>query len=219
MTSVLTHRPAFLIAIIAGSLASGVAFMSSAGAENGRAAGAPIRVATAVFAGGDFGYVEADFDRIDGVVDTLTGYTGGTVERPGYRQVTSGSTGHYEAVKVTYDPAIISYDQLAAQFLRAIDPTDAEGQVCDRGDYVRAAFFVSGATERNAAVAAVSSAQRAIGEEVVTEILPLGTFWPAEEQYQNYAQRSPARYASERRDCGRDARIAEIWGTASTLTN
>ncbi len=104
----LTNRPAVLIAVVAGALASSVAFMSDAGAEDRRAEDAPIRVATAVFAGGDFHVVEAEFDSVEGVIDTVAGYTGGSTVQPAHKQVLSGETGHYEAVKVTYDPSRIS---------------------------------------------------------------------------------------------------------------
>lgn len=215
----LNRYPAFLVALVAGTLASGAAFLSGADAMDARAEGAPIRVATAVFAGGSFLSTEADFDGIDGVLDTLPGYTGGALQRPGQRQVAAGGTGHYEAVKVTYDPARISYEKLAAEFLRTVDPTDDEGQFCDRGEAYRTAIFVSGESERNGAVAAVSNAQRVLGKDVVTEIRPLTTFWPAEDAYHDYYIRNRTRYAAQRKDCGRDARVWDVWGQPSKLTN
>lgn len=186
--------------------------MSDAGAEDRRAENAPIRVATAVFAGGCFECVEADFDRMNGVIETVTGYTGGSVDHPTHKQVAAGLTGHYGAVKVTYDPSQVSYDELAAQFMRTIDPTDDAGQFCDKGENYRSAIFVSGQSERSAAVATVSGAQRALGKDVATEIRPLTTFWPAEAQFQDYYLKNATRYASEREACGRDQRVAEIWG-------
>ncbi|PKP82135.1 MAG: peptide-methionine (S)-S-oxide reductase [Alphaproteobacteria bacterium HGW-Alphaproteobacteria-18] len=209
----LTNRPAVLIAVVAGALASSVAFMSDAGVEDRRAEYAPIRVATAVFAGGCVSCVEADFDRVAGVIETVPGYTGGAGDQPTYKQVAAGGTGHYEAVKVTYDPSRISYEDLATSFIRSIDPTDDEGQFCDRGESYRSAIFVSGQSERAAAAATVSGAQRLLGKEVVTEIRPLMTFWPAEEQYQDYALKNAAKYASQREACGRDKRLMEVWGT------
>lgn len=208
----LTNRPAVLIAVVAGALASSVAFMSDAGAEDRRADYAPTRLATAVFAGGDFRGVEADFDQMAGVIETVSGYTGGTLDQPTHKQVISGQSGHYEAVKVTYDPSRISYEALAAQFLRVIDPTDDAGQFCDKGESYRSAIFVSGQSERTAAVATVSSAQRALGKDVVTEIRPLTNFWPAADQYQDYHLRNASKYAGEREACGRDQRLMEIWG-------
>lgn len=186
--------------------------MSGAGAEDRRAADAPIRVATAVFAGGCFACVEADLDKIDGIIETVPGYTGGTVAHPRHKQVVSGETGHYSAVKVTYDPSKVSFDDLASQFIRTIDPTDDAGQFCDKGETYRSAIFVSGQSERNAAVSSVSSAQRVLGADIATEIRPLTTFWPAEDQYQDYYLKNPGKYASQREACGRDQRVTEIWG-------
>ena len=208
----LTNRPAVLIAITAGLMASSVAFMSDAGAEDRRADVAPIRVATAVFAGGDYRFVEADFDKIDGVIETVAGYTGGSVDRPSHRQVLEGGTGHYEAVKVTYDPSQVSYEYLAEQFVRTIDPTNEGGQFCNTGDIYRGAIFVSGESERNAAVATLSDAQRQLGKTVVTEIRPLTTFWPAEAQYQDYHLKYAAKLASQQEACGRGERLMEVWG-------
>lgn len=214
-----SRHPALVIGLAAGLLAVGVAFVSDANVPAVRAEGAPIRVATAVFAGGDFSSTEADLDKIEGVLETVVGFTGGTEERPDRRQVARGTTGHYEAVKVTYDPSRISYEALTARFLRTIDPTDAEGQFCDRGEPYRAALFVSGAGERNAAAAALSAAQRDLGKEVVTEIRPLSIFWAAEDSLQDYHLKSPARYSAQRKACGRDHQIADVWGTAAELTN
>lgn len=213
--SVLTNRPAVLVAIASGLVAASIAFMSDAGVEDRRAEDAPIRVATAVFAGGCFTCVEADFDRIDGVIETVPGYIGGTSGHPKYKQVVSGETGHYSAVKVIYDPSQVSYGDLAGHFIRSIDPTDAAGQFCDKGEAYRSAIFVSGQSERNAAASSLSSAQQTLGEDVVTEIRPLTTFWPAEDQYQDYYLKNPAKYASQREACGRDQRIIEIWGNHS----
>ena len=210
----LTNRPAVLIAIASGLAASSIAFMSGGGVEERRAEDAPIRVATAVFAGGCLSCVEADFDNMNGVIETVVGYTGGSVERPSHKQVESGETGHYEAVKVTYDPSRISYETLAANFMRTIDPTDDAGQFCDRGEPFRSAIFVSGRSERNAAVATVSGAQRILGKDVVTEIRPLTAFWPADDQYQDYHIRNASKYASKREACGRDQRLMDVWGAS-----
>lgn len=187
--------------------------MSGGGVDDRRAEDAPIRVATAVFAGGCLSCVEADFDKMNGVIETVVGYTGGDVERPTHKQVESGQTGHYEAVKVTYDPSRISYETLAANFIRSIDPTDDAGQFCDKGENFRSAIFVSGSSERNAAVATLSGAQRTLGKDVVTEIRPLAVFWPAEAHYQDYHVKNASKYASQREACGRDQRLMEVWGT------
>ncbi len=205
-------RPALVIALSAGALATGLAFFSSAGAEDRRLQDPPARVATAVFAGGCFWCVEADFDKVEGVIETVSGYTGGSVEKPTYKQVTRGDTGHFEAVKVTYDPAKVSYDDLVTYFVRHIDPTDAAGQFCDKGDSYRSAIFVGGTGERAEAEAALTEAGKVLGEKVVTEVLPAATFWPAEDYHQDYYIRSAVKYNYYRKACGRDARLEQLWG-------
>jgi peptide-methionine (S)-S-oxide reductase len=210
------QRPALVIALTAGLMSSGLAFFSSAGAEDRRFDDPPARVATAVFAGGSFSSIEADFDKVDGVIETTAGFTGGTVERPTYKQVTRGETDHFEAVKVTYDPSKVTYDDLAAYFVRHIDPTDSEGQFCDRSASERSAIFVSAKGERDAAATALESAARILGQDVVTEVLPTAAFWPAEEQYQDYHIRYAGKYEDARAACGRDARIQQLWGQIAT---
>ena len=164
--------------------------------------------------GGCFWCVEADFDKVDGVLETISGYTGGTVEKPTYKQVTYGETGHYEAVKVTYDPAKVSYNELAGYFVRHIDPTDATGQFCDKGDSYRSAIFVSGQGERTAAEGALTEAGEVLGDTIATKVLPAATFWPAEDYHQDYYIRSAVKYGYYRKACGRDARLEQLWGRA-----
>ena len=208
------QRPALVIALTAGLMSTGLAFFSSAGAEDRRLEDPPARVATAVFAGGCFWCVEAYFDKVDGVLETISGYTGGTVEKPTYKQVTYGETGHYEAVKVTYDPAKVSYNELAGYFVRHIDPTDETGQFCDKGDSYRSAIFVSGQGERTAAEGALTEAAEVLGEAIATKVLPAATFWPAEDYHQDYYIRSAVKYCYYRKACGRDARLEQLWGKA-----
>ncbi|MFN3910582.1 peptide-methionine (S)-S-oxide reductase MsrA [Hyphomonas sp.] len=207
-------HPAFVIGLTAGLLATGLAFFSSAGAEDRHLQDPPARVATAVFAGGCFWCVEADFDKVEGVIETVSGYTGGTVEKPTYKQVTRGDTGHYEAVKVTYDPSKVTYDELASYFIRHIDPTDAKGQFCDKGSSYRSAIFVSGQGERQSAETTLTDAGQQLGKKVATQILPAATFWPAEDYHQDYYIRSAVKYDFYRSACGRDARLEELWGKA-----
>lgn len=166
---------------------------------------------TAVFAGGCFWCVESDFDKVDGVTDTTSGYTGGTVDHPTYRQVSGEKTGHYESERITYDPDVVSYRQLADYFFRHIDPTDPDGQFCDRGPSYRTAIFVDGPEQRAIAEAAKKDAEKALGQTVVTKILDLGTFWPAEDYHQDYYKKSPVRYHYYRAACGRDRRVHELW--------
>ncbi|HEX9932970.1 MAG TPA: peptide-methionine (S)-S-oxide reductase MsrA, partial [Allosphingosinicella sp.] len=140
----------------------------------------PARIGTAVFAGGCFWCTESDFEHVPGVIDAVSGYTGGRTSEPTYESVSAGGTGHYEAVRVRYDMARIGYAELARLFFRSVDPTDAAGQFCDRGDSYRTAVFVSGRDQRREAEAALAEANRVLGGRAVTPILPLGRFWEAE---------------------------------------
>ena len=178
-----------------------------------------------VVAGGCFWCVEADFERVQGVQEAVSGYTGGTTENPTYKQVTGGGTGHYEAVKITYDSDVINQSQLYDLFFRSIDPTDAGGQFCDRGNSYRTAIFVSDPAERAAAQEAKAEAQEELGQEIVTPILDAQEFYEAEDYHQDYykgTQRVLTRfgpiqqkdaYKRYREGCRRDARIEELWGS------
>ena len=168
--------------------------------------------ATAVFAGGCFWCTESDFDKMPGVIATVSGYTGGLTPRPTYEQVSAGNTGHIEAVRVTYDPARISYAQLAARFMRTIDPLDAGGSFCDRGYQYRSAFFVANAEQRRIAEGTRFRASQLLKRPVATLVLPASTFTPAEDYHQDYYKKNPIRYRFYRSRCGRDARLAEVWG-------
>lgn len=167
--------------------------------------------AVAVFAGGCFWCTEADFDKMPGVLSTTSGYTGGTVARPTYEQVSAGNTGHIEAVQVVYDPRRISYQVLADRFFRTVDPLDAGGQFCDRGYSYRTAIFVT-PQQRAAAEAAKTKAAAALKKPVATLILPAAPFYQAEAYHQDYYKKNPARYRYYRWRCGRDARLAAVWG-------
>ena len=178
----------------------------------------------AYFAGGCFWCVEADFERVPGVQEVTSGYTGGTVSDPSYKQVTKGGTGHYEAVEILYDPEVVSYEQLLHAFFRSVDPTDGGGQFCDRGESYRTAIFVTNAEENAAAEAAKASAQRALRAPIVTPILDASEFFEAEAVHQNYYKRSDLvltrrgpksmknAYKFYRNACGRDERVRELWG-------
>lgn len=207
-------HPALVIALTAGIASTAIGFFASAGTDAPRFENAPARVATAIFAGGCMSCVEADFDQLPGVIETLAGYTGGAVERPSARQVETGGTGHYEAVKVTYNPSQVSYSDLAAHFVRHIDPTDANGQFCDQGEAHRSAIFVSGQGERGTAEDVLANAGNTLGQQVVTEILPATAFWPADESRQDLAKRNAAKYQKTREACGRDIGLQTLWGKA-----
>lgn len=178
----------------------------------------------AFFAGGCFWCVEADFEKLQGVSEVVSGYTGGTTSNPTYKQVSRGGTGHFEAVEIRYDPAQVSYEQLLHAFFRSVDPTDAGGQFCDRGDSYRTAIFVSSSSERKAAEAAKSKAEKELGRKIVTPILDAGAFYLAEAYHQDYykskdivlTRRGPKSktnaYKFYRKACGRDKRVRELWG-------
>ncbi len=174
---------------------------------------------TTVVAGGCFWCVESDFDRVEGVLETISGYAGGTVENPDYKQVVRGGTGHAEVVQITYDADIISYDQLLHIFWRTVDPTDAGGQFCDRGDSYRTEVFVTSDAEQAAAEASKTLAEADLGQPIVTEISTLDAFYPAENYHQDFYKKSPLRYKTYRKGCGRDKRVKAVWGDKAALTH
>ncbi|ALA16217.1 MULTISPECIES: peptide-methionine (S)-S-oxide reductase MsrA [Chelatococcus] len=171
--------------------------------------------ASAIFAGGCFWCMEPPFDAVPGVTATISGYTGGRTQNPTYNEVSSGRTGHKEVVKVVYDPSRVTYEQLLAIFWRNIDPHDARGQFCDKGDQYTSAIFVASPEQRQAAEASLKAVSGQLKGRVVTEILPAATFYPAEEYHQNYYRKSAAKYKYYRFACGRDRRLEEVWGPAS----
>jgi peptide-methionine (S)-S-oxide reductase len=166
----------------------------------------------AVFAGGCFWCMEPPFEALPGVVSVTAGYTGGAVEAPSYEEVSAGGTGHAEAVEVVYDPARVSYEGLLGVFWRNVDPTVADRQFCDVGSQYRAAIFVRGAAQRRAAEASRAAVQEKLGMPVKTQIADAGPFHRAEDRHQDYARKNAVRYRYYRWRCGRDARLAEIWG-------
>ena len=182
-------------------------------------------------AGGCFWCVESDFEGVPGVREVTSGYTGGTIDNPTYKQVSRGGTGHYEAVEIDFDPGRVSYETLIGMFFRSVDPTDAGGQFCDRGDSYRTAVFVSGPDQRAAAERAKAEAEAALGQTIVTPILDAGTFWKAEDYHQDYykgngiilTRRGPKvqseAYAFYRDACGRDARVRQLWGDAAAFAH
>lgn len=174
--------------------------------------GAPLD--TAIFAGGCFWCVEEAFDPADGVVSTTSGYTGGHLPNPTYQQVSAGGTGHAEVVRVVYDPARIGYAELLEVFWRNVDPLTPDGQFCDRGAQYRSAIFYRDAEQRRLAEASKAELERSgrFREPIVTEIVPAGEFYPAEEYHQDYYRKNPLRYAFYKYSCGRARRLEELWG-------
>lgn len=179
------------------------------------AAPVPGTTQKAIFAGGCFWCTESDFENIPGVIAAVSGYTGGRVDRPSYEAVSSGSTGHTEAVEVLFDPAKVSYAQLVEKFWRSIDPTVKDQQFCDHGSQYRSGIYPLNAEQQKVAEASKAALLKSgVLPNVFTEIVPASTFWPAEDYHQNYYQRNSLRYQYYRYGCGRDARLKKIWGEA-----
>ncbi|ROO31728.1 peptide-methionine (S)-S-oxide reductase MsrA [Salinisphaera orenii] len=170
--------------------------------------------AVAIFAGGCFWCVEEAFDKVDGVVSTTSGYTGGHVDDPSYEQVSQENTGHAEALKVVYRPETVDYDSLLETFWHNIDPTDDGGQFCDRGDSYRSEIFVVDDAQRKAAEASKRALQNDpdAPSPIVTEITAATTFYPAEAYHQNYHEKNPLRYKFYKASCRREAVLEERWG-------
>jgi peptide-methionine (S)-S-oxide reductase len=167
---------------------------------------------TAVFAGGCFWCMEHDMKAIPGVVSVESGYTGGMLDHPSYEDVVTERTGHYESVRVTFDTAKIDYAYLLSRYWKLVDPTDEGGQFCDRGPSYRTAIFVANPQQRALAEQSKIEAQKHLKEgRIVTQILPLRTFWPAEAYHRDYARNNALHYNLYRQGCGRDERLAQVW--------
>jgi peptide-methionine (S)-S-oxide reductase len=186
---------------------------------------------TAIFAGGCFWCVESDFESVKGVAEAVSGYTGGTTKNPTYKQVSRGGTGHYETVEVTYDADVVGYDKLMDIFWHSVDPIDAGGQFCDRGESYRTAVFYKTEEQKRIAEAskAAIDASGVLPKKIVTPILPAGPFHKAEDYHQGYYKSSKlvltrfgpvskaTAYKKYRKGCGRDARLKELWGDKAFL--
>ncbi len=168
----------------------------------------------ATFAGGCFWCKEGPFDKLDGVVSTTSGYTGGQTDNPSYPQVSSGSTGHTEAVQIVYEPAQISHEELLDAFWINHDPTESDGQFCDKGSQYRPGVFYHDEDQKRTAEKSKADVERTktFNEPVMTEITLAGTFYPAEDYHQDYYVRNPIRYKMYRYGCGRDRRLQQLWG-------
>ena len=169
---------------------------------------------TATFAGGCFWCMEPPFDKLDGVISTTSGYTGGQTKNPSYEEVSSGVTGHAESVQVVFDPAKISYAQLLDVFWHNIDPLTPDGQFCDHGRQYRTAIFYHSEEQKRLAEASKQALEQSgrFTQPIVTEIVPAGEFYKAEEYHQDYYLKNPIRYKFYRYNCGRDQRLEQLWG-------
>lgn len=190
---------------------------TSAGAQMAKLPVAPPGSAVATFAGGCFWCMEAPFDKEAGVMATTSGYAGGTKSNPTYEEVSSGSTGHAEVVQVLYDPKKVSYEKLLDIFWHNVDPTVKDRQFCDVGTQYRTAIFVKTDEERRAAEASKAALEKSkpFKEAIVTPVVTLTEFWPAEEYHQDYYKKNPVQYTFYRTSCGRDARLKALWGAAA----
>lgn len=171
---------------------------------------------TATFAGGCFWCMEPAFDRLEGVISTTSGYTGGHTENPTYKDVSNGGTGHAEAVQILYDPQKLGYARLLDVFWHNVDPTNAHGQFCDNGDQYRSEIFYHNEDQRQQAIASKQELEKhkPFTAPIVTKITAATTFYPAEEYHQDYYLKNPIRYRYYRFSCGRDRRLEQLWGTS-----
>nr|PZN85645.1 MAG: peptide-methionine (S)-S-oxide reductase [Pseudomonadota bacterium] len=176
------------------------------------------RLEVATFGSGCFWCTEADFDKVEGVVETISGYMGGTTPNPTYEQVSSGTTGHAEVLQLKYDPERVTYEQLLEVYWRNVDPLDSGGQFCDRGSQYRPVIFYHNEEQKRLAEAskAALEASGRFKQPIVVEIAPASTFTPAEDYHQDFHLRNPLRYMVYRIGCGRDARLEALWGKPKT---
>ncbi|HYT47290.1 MAG TPA: peptide-methionine (S)-S-oxide reductase MsrA [Burkholderiales bacterium] len=172
--------------------------------------------AVATFAGGCFWCMEPPYDALPGVISTTSGYMGGTKKNPTYEEVSSGSTGHAEAVQVAYDPKKVGYEKLLEVFWKNIDPTVRDQQFCDVGNQYRTAIFYHTEEQKRLAEASKAALMKTkpFKQEIVTPVVPAGEFWPAEAYHQDFYIKKPVRYKFYRTGCGRDARLKQLWGSA-----
>jgi peptide-methionine (S)-S-oxide reductase len=190
-------------------LAAGTAFAQQA---------SPAKTAKATFAGGCFWCTEADFDKVEGVISTTSGYIGGKTVNPTYNQVSAGTTGHAEAVEIVYDPAKVTYEKLVDIFWRTIDPLVKDRQFCDSGSQYRSAIFFHDAEQRRLAEASKKKIEDSgvLKGPIQTQIAMATKFYPAEDYHQDFYLKNPSKYKFYRWNCGRDQRLEEIWGKKSS---
>lgn len=208
----MTARPRLVLAVVAAAIAIWAAAPSIWPSSAAPAAAQQGDTATATFAAGCFWCVEEAFDAVDGVIATISGYTGGHVVNPSYEQVSSGGTGHTEAVEITYDPRKVNYETLLRVFWRNVDPLDARGQFCDKGEQYRSAIFYHSPEQQQLADASLAQVGSRFAKPIATRVLPARSFYAAEEYHQNYYEKHPLRYKFYKWSCGRQQRLEELWG-------
>jgi methionine-S-sulfoxide reductase len=203
---------ALIATLAAGFSAAACAQEAGPYAMPAEAGDAPDGLAHAVFASGCFWCTEADFEKLDGVIEVVSGFAGGEEENPGYYEVVRGETGHTEAARIIYDPSVISYARLLDHYWVNVDPFDGAGQFCDRGSSYAPFIFPADESQADAARASLTAVEAELGQAVAVEIEPLDTFWPAEAYHQDFAENNPIRYQRYRFGCRRDQRLREVWG-------
>jgi peptide-methionine (S)-S-oxide reductase len=177
--------------------------------------GASAGTAKATFAGGCFWCMEPPYDKLDGVLSTISGYAGGKKKNPTYEEVSAGTTGHTEVVQVTYDPKKVTYEKLLDVFWRNVDPLTRDRQFCDVGSQYRTAIFYHDENQKRLAEESKKALSKRFKEPIVTEIVRATEFYPAEDYHQDYYTKNPLRYKLYRYNCGRDQRLEELWGAAA----
>lgn len=204
-------RSAILLLVFAGFIGGAIPAAATGRESGGRG---PEKAA---FAGGCFWCMEHPFDELPGVISVTSGYTGGHKINPTYEEVSAGGTGHAESVQIVYDPGRISYEKLLDVFWRNIDPTTRNREFCDSGNQYRSAIFYYSETQKRLAMASKLALERSkpFKEPIVTEVVPAGEFYPAEEHHQHFYKKNPIRYRFYRQGCGRDKRLRELWGSSA----
>jgi peptide-methionine (S)-S-oxide reductase len=211
-----TRTPSLVLTlVVAACLATAVVAATSTTSTTAAAPKGKPATATAIFAGGCFWSEESVFEGFPGVQSVVSGYTGGKMKHPSYEDVSTGMTGHLESVEVTYDPSTVSYRQLLDLYWHNIDPTQTDGQFCDRAPEYHTAIFYADTMQKREAEASkreIESTPQRFKGEIVTQIRPASAFYPAEEYHQDFAERNPGHYMPYRIGCGRDARLTQLWG-------
>lgn len=201
-----------MISLLLLTLACGTAVEAADGPDD-RPVAAPALAegqAEAIFATGCFWCAESDFEKVHGVIDAVSGYAAGHTERPRYKEVGSGATGHTEALRVIYDPDEVSYEALLDHFWRTVDPFDGGGQFCDRGSQYRPALMPVGEEQQRLATASLQKLDAKLDGRIAVKVEDPGTFWVAEEYHQDFYKKNPSHYYGYRKGCGRDKRVAQV---------
>jgi peptide-methionine (S)-S-oxide reductase len=210
----MTRKAQVLLGLLLAGSATALAALTTAHGDSTTPVTETAATAVATFAGGCFWCMEPPFDKLDGVISTTSGYTGGHTKNPSYEQVSAGATGHAEAVRIVYDPRKISYARLLEVYWRNIDPTTPNRQFCDSGSQYRSAIFYHDDTQKRLAEQSKHALEQSkrFAEPIVTEIAAVSAFYAAEDYHQNYYLKNPVRYKVYRYACGRDRRLQELWG-------